>query len=158
MIANHGRVAKYNHQFEGRNSRLDGIQAAILSVKLRYLDRWTDARIMIATEYLAKLKDVPDVILPVRQKWAKHVYHLFVIRHPYRDKIQTELNESGIQTGIHYPIALPKLEAYRGHGQENEPGFCWSADSSLLSLPIGEHLSMKEDVGRVITAITGGNP
>tara|TARA_B100001093_G_scaffold519437_2_gene608473 strand:- start:3663 stop:4772 length:1110 start_codon:yes stop_codon:yes gene_type:complete len=154
MIANHGRIAKYDHKFEGRNSRLDGLQAAILTVKLRHLDRWTDARIMIANEYLERLKDIPEITLPVRQYWAKQVYHLFVIRHSNRDKLQAALKESGIQTGIHYPIALPKLEAYKGHEQENEGGFSWESDNLLLSLPIGEHLSIQDVVNTIITSIT----
>lgn len=155
MIANHGRIAKYDHKFEGRNSRLDGLQAAILNVKLRHLDKWTDTRMMIANEYLERLKDIPEVTLPVKQDWAKQVYHLFVIRHSNRDKIQAVLKESGVQTGIHYPIALPKLEAYKGHGQENESGFSWVSDNLLLSLPIGEHLSI-QDVNAVVISITGG--
>ena len=68
MIANHGRIAKYDHEFEGRNSRLDGLQAAILSVKLKHLDKWTDHRIMIGDEYLKQLKDVPGIILPIRKE------------------------------------------------------------------------------------------
>jgi dTDP-4-amino-4,6-dideoxygalactose transaminase len=156
MIANHGRISKYNHKFEGRNSRLDGLQAAILTVKLRHLDRWTDKRIMIANEYLARLKNIPEIILPVKQDWAKQVYHLFVIRHSNRDKIQTVLKESGIQTGIHYPIALPKLEAYKELGQANERGFSWTADNSLLSLPIGEHLSIQDDLNIIINCINNG--
>tara|TARA_B100001059_G_C17818075_1_gene576520 strand:+ start:1307 stop:2398 length:1092 start_codon:yes stop_codon:yes gene_type:complete len=155
MIANHGRIAKYDHKFEGRNSRLDALQAAILTVKLRHLDKWTDSRIMIANEYLEGLKDITEITLPVRQDWAKQVYHLFVIRHSNRDKIQAALNELGIQTGIHYPIALPKLEAYKEHGQKNESGFSWECDNLLLSLPIGEHLSI-DDVKSVITNISGG--
>lgn len=156
MIANHGRIAKYDHKFQGRNSRLDGLQAAILTTKLRHLDDWTDKRITIANEYLERLKDIPEITLPVRQEWAKQVYHLFVIRHSNRDKIQAVLKDSGIQTGIHYPIALPKLEAYKGHGQENESGFSWESDNLLLSLPIGEHLSIQEDVNTVVMSITGG--
>ena len=156
MIANHGRIAKYDHKFEGRNSRLDGLQAAILTVKLRHLDKWTDNRIMIANEYLERLKDIPEITLPIRQDWAKQAYHLFVIRHSNRDKIQAVLKESGIQTGIHYPIALPKLEAYKGHGQENESGFSWESDHLLLSLPIGEHLSIQDDINTVVNSITGG--
>ena len=156
MIANHGRIAKYDHKFEGRNSRLDALQAAILTVKLRHLDKWTDSRIMIANEYLERLKDIPEITLPVRQDWAKQVYHLFVIRHSNRDQIQAALKESGIQTGIHYPIALPKLEAYKGHGQENESGFSWKYGNLLLSLPIGEHLSIHDDVNAVVMSISGG--
>jgi len=136
MIANHGRIAKYDHEFEGRNSRLDGLQAAILSVKLKHLDKWTDHRIMIADEYLKQLKDVPGIILPIRKEWARQVYHLFVVRHPRRDELQDILQQAGVQTGVHYPIALPKLRAFKYREQENEEGFAWRTDRQLLSLPI----------------------
>ncbi len=141
MIANHGRVKKYNHEFEGRNSRLDGLQAAILNTKLKYLDKWTEHRIMIANEYLKQLRDIPEIILPVKKEWVKQVYHLFVIRHSDRDTLQEKLKMSGVQTGVHYPIALPKLKAYRYLKNENENGFAWGAHMDLLSLPIGEHVN-----------------
>ncbi|MBT4146563.1 MAG: DegT/DnrJ/EryC1/StrS family aminotransferase [Gammaproteobacteria bacterium] len=144
MIANHGRIAKYDHEFEGRNSRLDGLQAAILNVKLRYLDTWTEHRIMIADEYLKQLKSVTEIILPVRQEWAKQVYHLFVIRHPNRDLLKAKLNEAGIQIGVHYPIALPKMKAFQYVGQAGENGFAWDSGGELLSLPIGDHLNTQD--------------
>ena len=154
MIANHGRIEKYNHEFEGRNSRLDGLQAAILSVKLKYLDNWINIRIKIADYYLKNLKDINDIILPKREKWAKQVYHLFVIRTKERDKLQKYLKENGIQTGIHYPISLPKLKAYKYLNQDKENFFANMVDSELLSLPIGEHLS-EDDLKKVVNAIKG---
>ena len=141
MIANHGRIEKYNHEFEGRNSRLDGLQAAILSVKLRHLDTWTDARIKVADFYLKNLKDIDGVILPKRENWAKQVYHLFVIRTNKRDELQQYLKENNISCGVHYPISLPKLKAYEYTDQANENFFANSSDHELLSLPIGDHLS-----------------
>ena len=140
MIANHGRIEKYNHEFEGRNSRLDGIQAGILSVKLKYIDKWTEARINLAKYYLDNLKDIDDIILPKKEDWAKQVYHLFVIRNKKRDKLMMHLKENGIQTGIHYPLALPKLKAYKYLNQGNENFFANKSDINLLSLPIGEHI------------------
>ena len=144
MIANHGRIAKYDHEFEGRNSRLDGLQAAILEVKINHLDVWTENRIAVADAYLEGLKDVESIILPVRQEWAKQVYHLFVIRHADRDSLKEKVADAGIQLGIHYPIALPKLKAFRYLGQAGEDGFAWMSDSELLSLPMGSHLSREE--------------
>jgi dTDP-4-amino-4,6-dideoxygalactose transaminase len=141
MIANHGRIEKYNHEFEGRNSRLDGLQAAILSVKLKHLDQWTDARIKVANYYLENLKGVKGIVLPKREDWAKQVYHLFVIRTKKRDELQKFLKEYSIYSGVHYPISLPKLKAYDYTYQENEAFFANSIDRELLSLPIGEHLS-----------------
>jgi dTDP-4-amino-4,6-dideoxygalactose transaminase len=139
MIANHGRIEKYNHEFEGRNSRLDGLQAAILSVKLKHLDEWTDARVKVANYYLKNLKDVDGILLPKREAWAKQVYHLFVIRTKKRARLQKYLKEHNISSGIHYPISLPKLGAYANQAEEKL--FANNSDSELLSLPIGEHLN-----------------
>jgi dTDP-4-amino-4,6-dideoxygalactose transaminase len=140
MIANHGRIDKYDHRFEGRNSRLDGMQAAILSVKLRHLEEWTERRRAAADMYRALLGDVPGLTLPVEQPWARHVYHLFVIRSADRDALRAHLEEAGIQSGIHYPIALPRLSAYAYLGEADDAMFALSADRQLLSLPMGEHL------------------
>jgi dTDP-4-amino-4,6-dideoxygalactose transaminase len=140
-ISNHGRVAKYDHEFAGRNSRLDSLQAAILDVKLKYLNGWLEKRRGIASVYLNELSDIDDIILPVRQKWAKQAYHLFVIRTKKRNSLQKYLNSNNIQTGIHYPISLPKLKAYQYVCQGQELIFANQSDASLLSLPIGEHLS-----------------
>ena len=151
-IANHGRTAKYDHDFEGRNSRLDSLQAAILSVKLKYLDSWIERRIQVADKYLLELDGVGDIILPIKQSWTKQAYHLFVIRTNKRDELQSYLSENNIQTGVHYPISLPKLIAYNYIGQSDEKMFSNSSDASLLSLPIGEHLS-EEDIASVVNAI-----
>jgi len=152
MIANHGRITKYDHEFEGRNSRLDGLQAAILSVKLKHLSTWTEKRIAVANYYLDKLQDTKQIILPVRQVWAKQVYHLFVIRTENRDELAEFLKQHEIQTGIHYPISLPKLEAYRYLGQGQDEMFANQFDKQLLSLPIGEHLEENE-LEKVVTTI-----
>ncbi|MHA6643024.1 DegT/DnrJ/EryC1/StrS family aminotransferase [Mesorhizobium sp. A623] len=154
MIANHGRIGKYDHEFEGRNSRLDGLQAAILNVKLRYLDGWTAQRIAVANRYLDQLRDVVGITLPVRSNWARHVYHLFVIRTERRDALAAYLTEKGIQTGIHYPIALPRLKAYDYLGQGDEAMFVNQADRLLLSLPINETMS-PADVDEVCAVIRG---
>lgn len=144
MIANHGRIEKYNHEFEGRNSRLDGLQAAILSVKLKYLDTWTDIRINIAEYYHRHLKNLDDIVLPKREDWAKQVYHLYVIRNKKRNELMNFLKKNSIQTGIHYPISLPKLKAYKYLNQDSEDFFANKNDENLLSLPIGEHLKLNE--------------
>lgn len=152
MIANHGRIEKYNHIFEGRNSRLDNLQAAILNVKLKHLEDWTNHRIKIADFYLENLKDVSEIVLPKRSEWARQVYHLFVIRTDRREELKSYLAEQNIQTGIHYPISLPKLEAYK-YLNKAEANFNANAfDSLVLSLPIGEHLAI-ESVEKVVKAI-----
>ncbi len=152
MIANHGRIEKYNHVFEGRNSRLDNLQAAILNVKLGHLEDWTNQRIKIADFYLENLKDVSEIVLPKRSEWARQVYHLFVIRTDRREELKAYLGEQNIQTGIHYPIALPKLKAYDYVGQAETDFNANNTDTLLLSLPIGEHLTL-DDVKIVVEAI-----
>ncbi len=135
MFANHGRIEKYNHEFEGTNSRLDGLQAAILDVKLRHLDKWIERRRAIARMYDAGLKDI--VITPSVPPDVKHVYHLYVIRIKNRDRVKELLAEKGIATGIHYPIPLPFLTAYSylGHRPADFP-VAYSMKDEILSLPI----------------------
>ena len=152
MIANHGRIEKYDHEFEGRNSRLDAIQAAILDVKLRYLDQWIEQRRRVADYYLQELNNVSDLILPLPASWASHVWHLFVIRTPDRDNLKRFLSERGIETGIHYPFALPKLRAYSHLHQQSERMQANEFDSMLLSLPIGEHLT-DEDLRFIVASV-----
>ncbi len=136
MIANHGRVKKYDHDFEGVNSRLDGLQAAILSVKLKYLEEWTEKRRKAASLYNNCLEG-SEIITPYAQEEVRHVYHLYVVRSPARDKVQAELSAAGIATGIHYPIALPNLQAYKYMGKLPADFPTASKYSQeILSLPI----------------------
>lgn len=152
MIANHGRIDKYDHRFEGRNSRLDGLQAAILSAKLRHLDAWIDHRNDVAEFYLSELENVEGLILPRIAHGCRHAFHLFVVRTETRDALAAFLNDRGIQTGVHYPISLPKLEAYRYLGGP-EPGmFANQVDGQLLSIPVGEHLD-RTQISEVTNAI-----
>jgi dTDP-4-amino-4,6-dideoxygalactose transaminase len=151
MIANHGRTGKYDHEFEGRNSRLDGIQAAILSAKLRHLEHWIEKRRAIAHRYQTELANVGDLILPVQHNWARHVFHLYVVRTRRRDELQAHLKDCRIDTGVHYPIALPKLRAYAYLDQARDPFFANRTDGELLSLPMGDHMS-EADVSEVATA------
>lgn len=135
MFANHGRVEKYNHEFEGMNSRLDGMQAAILHVKLKYLERWTERRRAVAKQYDEGLRGVVET--PKTRADARHVYHLYVIRVKQRDRLIARLKEQGISTGIHYPIPLPFLKAYAyfGHRPGDFP-VAYSLKDEILSLPI----------------------
>jgi len=152
MIANHGRLKKYDHQFEGRNSRLDGLQAAILGAKLPHLDAWVDQRNAVARVYLDGLAGLPGITLPTLPEGGRHAFHLFVIRTEARDALAAFLAEREIQTGIHYPIALPKLQAYDYLGQGEDDFFANRSDVTLLSLPIGEHLSV-EDARTVVEGV-----
>ena len=142
MFANHGRVEKYNHEFEGANSRLDGLQAAILDVKLKYLDQWNSRRRAVAKIYDSQLRG--KVTIPFIQTGCESVYHLYVIRLKNRDKIASILKSKGISTGIHYPIPLPFLKAYGylGHQPQDFP-VAHALKDQILSLPI--HGSMKDE-------------
>jgi len=144
MLANHGRSEKYDHQFEGVNSRLDGIQAAILSVKLKYLDFWNDKRRTAAVHY-NELLEGSGAVTPVEVEGARHVYHLYVVRIPNRDQVHDKLKENGISTGIHYPIALPNLQAYKylGCRLEDFP-IAIQYSKEILSLPIYPELSQEQ--------------
>jgi dTDP-4-amino-4,6-dideoxygalactose transaminase len=142
MLANHGRMSKYDHEIEGVNSRLDGIQGAILNVKLRRLALWTEARRQNATRYQELLQDIPFVVPPEVTPGTKHVYHLYVIRTKNRDKLQTFLRERGIATGVHYPVALPNLKAYKylSHSPEDFP-VANAYQNEILSLPMYPELN-----------------
>ncbi len=138
MIANHGRTEKYDHQLEGVNSRLDGLQAAILNVKLRRLPEWTEARRKTAYLYNEYLKDTM-LITPVEIESVKAVYHLYVVRveRGLRQRLRDHLQSGGIATGIHYPIALPNLKAYEHlNHDENDFPEASKASKEILSLPM----------------------
>jgi dTDP-4-amino-4,6-dideoxygalactose transaminase len=143
MLANHGRTKKYDHDFEGVNSRLDGIQAAILTVKLRYIEQWTESRRKNAYLYNAAL-EAKGVVTPEELKDVRAVYHLYIVRVPAdrRDQFQASLKAAGIDTGIHYPIALPYLNAYKhlGHSEADFPN-ALKASREIVSLPMFPELT-----------------
>ena len=136
MISQHGQKGKHNHLMEGRNSRLDGLQAAILLAKLPYLEQWTEARIANTRKYDTLLRNTGVVIPPTRAN-ARHVFHLYVIRAGDRDRLQKDLTGAGIETAIHYPTALPFLPCYqhRNFAPDDFP-VSLSCQSSILSLPL----------------------
>ncbi|MCZ6703721.1 MAG: DegT/DnrJ/EryC1/StrS family aminotransferase [Ignavibacteria bacterium] len=145
-IANHGRSDKYNHEFEGVNSRLDGLQAAILGVKLKYLAKWTESRRKNAYLYNEYLRD-NNLITPIEIENVEAVYHLYVVRikNSYRVSLQEHLKANGISSGIHYPITLPNLTAYEylGHSEDDYPD-ATKASEEILSLPIYPELNEKQ--------------
>lgn len=152
MFANHGRIGKYNHEFEGVNSRLDGLQAAILDIKLMHLDAWTKSRIVAANKYDDGLRNL--VQIPTMLQGANSVYHLYVIQVEDRDQVRSALKDKGIETGIHYPIPLPLLNAYKylNYTVRDFPTAAGAADK-ILSLPMHENLTIEEQ-GYVIEAVT----
>ncbi|MEA3046111.1 MAG: hypothetical protein QOJ53_443 [Sphingomonadales bacterium] len=140
-FARHGGVVKGVHEIEGINSRLDGLQAAILSVKLRHLAGWTTARQAAARRYDALLAS-NAVRVPAVAEGREHVYHLYVIEHEDRDGLASHLKEDGIQTVINYPTALPFLPAYArfNHTPEQFPS-SFAMQSRILSLPMFAEIS-----------------
>ncbi len=145
MFARHGGLTKGDHRIEGINSRLDGLQAAILAVKLPHLTSWTRRRQAIATEYNRLLASVPGLTLPETDEGREHVYHLYVIRHERRDALAQHLMANGIQTVINYPAALPFLPAYSrlGHVAEDFPNAYYN-QSRILSLPIYPEMKIEQ--------------
>jgi len=113
MLRNYGEQKKYYHAFIGYNSRLDEMQAAILRIKLKYLDKWIEARRRIAQRYNELLSNVLDITIPYEKSYAKHAYHLYVIRTRHRDKLRSWLSSRNISTGIHYPVPVHLQDAYR---------------------------------------------
>jgi dTDP-4-amino-4,6-dideoxygalactose transaminase len=113
MYARHGAQQKHNHIIEGINSRMDGIQAAILLTKLPYILNWTERRIINSNLYFKYLKVNDFISLPLVRENSKHSFHLFVIRTDKRDKLASYLKDNGIETAIHYPVALVNMPAYK---------------------------------------------
>jgi len=154
LIANHGQAAKNRHTIIGRNSRLDGIQAVVLSVKLPHLESWLEARRYNAHRYNEFLRDT-GLALPTESAGSRHTYHLYVVQVPDRDTVQAKLNEAGIETGVHYPTALPFMEAYvhLGHQPADFP-VAHSQMGKILSLPMYAELTGEqiEHVCDVLTA------
>ena len=136
-FARHGGLIKGTHEIEGINSRMDGLQAAILNVKLPHLASWTKKRQEVADAYLSQLAGIGDLILPQVDARANHVWHLFVIRTKQRDALKSYLAENGIQTIVNYPVALPFLDAY-AHQKNAIEDFptAYRHQSDILSLPV----------------------
>ncbi|MER3441481.1 MAG: erythromycin biosynthesis sensory transduction protein eryC1 [Gemmataceae bacterium] len=149
QCADHGRLSKYEHHFPGTNSRLDALQAAVLRIKLRYLDDNNARRRTIADWYRQWLGDCPDVRLPCEIPGRSPVYHQFVVEVPRRDEIRQVLAQQGIQAGVHYPIPLHLQPAYRhlGYGPGAFPA-AERAAQHVLSLPMFPELT-HEQVARV---------
>jgi dTDP-4-amino-4,6-dideoxygalactose transaminase len=145
VLRNYGSRVKYHNEVKGYNSRLDELQAALLRVKLRHLDEWNARRAAIAKDYLAAWNSIGNLTLPVEPSWAESVWHLFVVRHPQRDVLQSLLAKKGIGSLIHYPIPPHLSGAYRDEGiSQGSLPLAESFAGTVLSLPIGPHLSAAE--------------
>jgi dTDP-4-amino-4,6-dideoxygalactose transaminase len=161
LLRNHGQREKYVHLVEGYCHRLDNLQAAVLGVKLPYLDAWNAARRAHAALYDRLLADVPGVVTPYVAPGMEHVYHLYVIQVPERDRVQAALKAAGIETGIHYPIPLHEQPAYArlGHKPEDFP-ISHALGPCILSLPMYAELTAEQIyyvVETVRNAIIGGS-
>jgi dTDP-4-amino-4,6-dideoxygalactose transaminase len=145
MLARHGGLTKHQHQIEGINSRLDGMQAAILSAKLPHLPDWTRARQDAAKIYDAGLNQIEDVVVPWVGADRTHVYHLYTIQHPRRDGLAAHLNANGVQTAINYPTALPFLAAYsRLSAHPKQFPNAYRGQGRILSLPMFAEITRQQ--------------
>jgi len=144
MLRNYGQEKRYYHSIRGFNSRLDEIQAAILRVKLRHLDEWNKRRREIARFYDENINNA-DFIKPIEMDYGKHIYHLYVIRINERDKLQSFLQQNGVETIIHYPIPIHQQVAYQDLGlKEGSLPIAEKYVSEIVSLPIYPELTGKE--------------
>ena len=151
MLRNYGSPRKYKHEFIGVNSRLDELQAGILRIKLKYLDGWNRRRRTAADVYSRLLKEI-GVQTPIEKDDVEHVFHLYVIRHPKRDRLRNWLAKNGVQTQIHYPVPVHKQWAYRHTFVNTKLPVTESVAGDILSLPIHPFLN-DEEISRVVRLI-----
>ncbi|WP_282041262.1 DegT/DnrJ/EryC1/StrS family aminotransferase [Halomonas alimentaria] len=152
MLRNYGSREKYVNEVPGVNSRLDPLQAAVLRVKLKALDEWTERRRAIAALYSDKLADT-GLALPMVPEWAEPAWHLYVVRSSRRDALQAALKEADIGTLIHYPIPPHRQQAYAQLGLEEYPlPVAEQLAGEVLSLPMGPQLTL-EQARRVVDAV-----
>jgi dTDP-4-amino-4,6-dideoxygalactose transaminase len=151
-LRDHAQSEKYRHEELGFNYRMDGLQGAVLSVKLRHLEDWNAARREVATRYRALLSDT-QLVLPDEAEGHRHVWHLYVVRHPERNRLQQALAAAGIATGLHYPIPVHLQPAYASLGYRvGDFPVAEQIASECLSLPIYPGLVEEEQV-RVVQTI-----
>lgn len=153
-LGNYGSEKKYINLERGVNSRLDPVHSAVLRVKLRHLDDWTERRRNVAATYESALSK-SSLTLPFVPEWAQPAWHLFVVRSPERDALQARLTEAGIGTLIHYPIPPHLQQAYADLGlAANSLPIAARLAKEMLSLPVGPHL-LEEDI-RYVCRVAGG--
>lgn len=149
-LSNYGSSEKYVSKYKGLNSRLDEIQAAVLDVKLKYLDKDIESRKQVARRYMTEINN-PLVIIPVLSEWSSHVFHLFPVFSEKRNELQQYLTANGIQTLIHYPIPPHKQLCYKEYNEMSFP-LTEQIHNEELSLPISPVMS-EEEITSVIVAI-----
>jgi dTDP-4-amino-4,6-dideoxygalactose transaminase len=152
LLRNHGYIGKYYHQVEGYNYRLDAIQAAILRVKLRHLEEWTEKRRRNAKLYNELLKG-SGILPPLEMEYARHAYHLYVIRTEKREQLYSKLKEKGISAAIHYPLPLHLQEAYGYLGwKKGDFPISEACSEELLSLPMFPELT-EDEIKKIVEII-----
>jgi dTDP-4-amino-4,6-dideoxygalactose transaminase len=153
MLRDHGQSKKYHHDVIGWNNRMDGIQGAILSAKLKHLSAWNESRRRNSQLYSELLKGADSIIVPEEAAYARHIYHVYALRVQNRDKVMNSLGERGISCGIHYPVPIHLTDAYKflGLGRGSFPVAEQCADE-FLSLPMFPELT-PEQVEYVATEI-----
>lgn len=152
MLRNYGQERRYYHTIKGFNSRLDEMQAAILLAKLKYLDTWNRRRMEMADFYTENIKN-PSVTKPAEMAYGRHVFHLYVIRHPHRDALRSCLEEKGISTVIHYPVPIHLQEAYKDLGYKaGSFPVAEKCASEVVSIPMFPQLK-DEELEAIVEAI-----
>lgn len=145
MLRDYGRKSRYEHTVLGYNSRLDTLQAAILRIKLRELDKWNDLRQRKAKIYSDSLKEMKSIVVPYEADYGRHVYHIYAIRVKDRDRIKNELTDEGIGVLVHYPIPLHLQEVYKGLGYKGgDFPVAERISGQVLSLPIYPHIQEEQ--------------
>lgn len=153
LLRDWGQSKRYHHDMQGFNYRMDAIQGAILRVKLRHLDMWTEARRSHALHYTELLAGCPAAQSPAEVPGRRHVYHVYAVRSPDRDGLRRRLDEAGVQTGLHYPIPVHLQQAHAdlGHRAGDFP-VAESAARQVLSLPIFPEMTPRQ-IERVVDAM-----
>jgi dTDP-4-amino-4,6-dideoxygalactose transaminase len=153
MLRDHGQVRKYYHAMIGWNCRMDGIQAAVLSVKLQYLKRGNDLRRAHALKYSEALAKIEELVIPNEASYAQHVYHVYTIRAQKRVELMQALTDKGIGCGVHYPVPIHLQEAYRGLGyKEGTFPIAERMADEFVSLPMFPELTQPQ-LERVIESV-----
>ena len=153
MLRDYGRQGRYQHKIKGYNSRLDTIQAVVLSAKLKYLDEWNKLRQQNAQYYGQLLNKIPGIMTPKIKDNRTHVFQTYAVRMPHRDKVCKKMQENGIEVIIHYPVPLHLQEAYAdlNHKKGDFP-ISEKICDEILSLPMYPHMR-REQIERVCTVL-----
>ncbi len=153
ILRDHGQTRKYCHTMIGWNCRMDGIQAAVLSVKLQHLKRWNDLRRDHARKYNEGLAKIEDLVIPFEASYARHIYHVYTVRVNERDRFMQTLADKGIGSSVHYPVPIHLQEAYRGLGYKNGAfPIAERAAEEFVSLPMFPELT-EAQLERVVDVV-----